>query len=464
VAINNKNNADVPEMDGTETPLTVETPSYTNIINPSYEGAQHGILKYAAGNGMQQITVTGLSPNTPYFVYFVLKGTTSSYTKVMVCKFSTTNVEVPTIKLENVSPNVKITSTNTDAHLYYILVNRGSLPSYFNEPFENYVTEDYTKNKATISKTITDMISGGSNQTKITVIEAMIRENDKNQSYFDLYANDAIRKDVQGYISGTLNNDQNSWKKEFASVSANSTQTEALASHMTSGPQYYLLACAQHISMETSEISSYGFKAVSNVQILDDTPPTYDGENPIKPSGLTAKLNGATVTQDQWTSSTVTSYSYSGKFTIYFDKELYYISDGDGSCKAVVMQAPSTTTDELKKIGEAAGVDVINAMSIIGGDAAVVSSGTTSSTGPTISVSTGDTTTAPSKSFTFTFTNFTEGTTISLFKSGKIGNYSGAYTSKTLYLTFNTSLKLEDYANGLKGATTPWPGFTVSWK
>jgi hypothetical protein len=460
-AIDETNSDKVSEMITKGTALAVSLPNYTNIIKPTYDKTiiQSGSDKYS-GMGMQSIDVTGLTPNTDYYVYFVLKGSTNIYSDVLMYKFTTTRVEIPALDLDNVSPNVKITSTNTDAHLYYILVNQSSLNSVFTQKFSKYVNSDYktARDNGALSEDITDAIEGTNGQTAITVIEAMIRENDENQSWFDLYANDSIRKTAQAYISGSNNTDLDVYRKEIGSIKMNVTSEEKLTSQMTTGPQYYLLACAQHVSMGTSEIASYGFKAVSNVHIPDAVPPTLvSGTSPIQAASLVASDG---TTRAVWCQNP-DGYSYNGTVTVNFDKEVYYIDDLTSQRKAVVLQKKGT---DLTALQSAVGLPLINAMDVIGTNATILESGSTSSSSGKPTLTIGNSTNSPGKSFTFEFTNFTDGCQIVFFNSGKIGNYNGAHTDKTLVLTFSTALKQNSYSTSAsKELTTAMPGFTVSW-
>jgi hypothetical protein len=292
----------------------------------------------------------------------------------------------------------------------------------------------------------------------MTVIQAMIQgPKAGDQSYFDMYANDELRRRVQGYITGEYGEVKQPFRSDFE-IQSDTLRTEDFSSHMTTGPQFYLLVTAQHVSVSGGDISTYGFKAVSNVYLPDYDPPSFDGNGPIvaaiegnlayKPS--IANDNSITyvpVIYDTWSSSPA-SYSYSGTVTLVFNKDLYYMDDA-GNRYAVVMTRKDCS--ECKTALANSTDSLISAEDIIDGASFSVPKEHKYHT------------TQAGKSFTFNFDRISSGYTLVLFQSGQIGNSTDGYTAKKLRLTFNPTLQYKDYSNEDPTNTQARPGFTYSW-
>lgn len=122
----------VPEQGGTSSPdfnqESITWPIQSDIMNPVGNNLVTDTSRAAYGRvpgvtGMvQDIPVTGLKPNTLYYAYFVIEGTSSStISHVEVYSFLTTDIVRPEITLTRSGSTVQVSSTHAGLVEYIVL-------------------------------------------------------------------------------------------------------------------------------------------------------------------------------------------------------------------------------------------------------------------------------------------------------------------------------------------------------
>lgn len=141
----------------------------------------------------------GLDKTTDYTVYFVLQGTSQTYSSVMAYRFSTRDVEKPKITLNNFSPSVNF-QTDSTANLDYVLIASNEIPSALKASFDPDTYVDANKLEAW------NNYIGSSGKT-FTVLTALCTTYSNGYSVFDEFAKSEeqsnIRSTVADLISGT---------------------------------------------------------------------------------------------------------------------------------------------------------------------------------------------------------------------------------------------------------------------
>ncbi|MBS5151415.1 MAG: S-layer homology domain-containing protein [Butyricicoccus pullicaecorum] len=130
-----------PESGADPQPAEITNPTPQDIMRPGYaqsvKGAVQGSFAGQDGSGIEPYTlssfeITGLQPKTEYDVFFVLKGTPQTPSKVHWYRLSTVDVATPDITLNNdiaSSGTNKITVTvNKNANVWWKLYPANKLP------------------------------------------------------------------------------------------------------------------------------------------------------------------------------------------------------------------------------------------------------------------------------------------------------------------------------------------------
>lgn len=321
-------------------PPDVATPDYLNIVNAStvYRNEKIKYGSAVCGASVEPVLVEGLDKLTQYTVYFVLQGTSQTYSRVLVYRFTTTDVSKPAITLTQNSPSVNF-ETDSSAELNYALIANDQVPESLRvaNGFDTLVDQS----KQEIWKELTDSTDGEYKDAERSVIWALYTPyGEDGYSVFDEFANTSIRKTVSELVDGTNRMgatiaDQGKMTLEQAN---DYFQSKDFTDKMTGDTLYYCLATA--VSPLGSEMS---FAGVPGVYIPDRTPPKL------------MQVNNA-VTMDS------TTKLCSGKVTFVFDEPVYQLVTEDGVDQAPkeVWQATSTDNDPdaallLEIIGVSAG-------------------------------------------------------------------------------------------------------------
>lgn len=285
-----------PEPD----PPELGAPDYLNIVNASSnyrnERIKYGVV--TCGSSVEVKLVDGLDKQTPYTVYFVLQGTSQTYSRVLAYRFTTTGVNKPKITLTNNSPSVAF-KTDTTANLNYVLIADDQIPQALKASFklENYVDAS----KADLWKKFTN-----NGAKTFTVLTALCATYSNGYSVFDEFAKSTEESDIRTLVEELVNGTDTLNATIAAQGSKSLTQgnsyrdSENFTNSMTGGTIYYCLASA--VSPLGSETS---FAGVSGIYIPDRTPPQLEQVN----TSATLKSDG----------------TYSGTVIFVFDEPVYLL-------------------------------------------------------------------------------------------------------------------------------------------
>lgn len=387
-------------------------PDAQNIFKPPYrnELVKTGHITYQGGDTDQEEVVKDLQPQTKYYAYFVLKGSTSQkLSRVYIYKFETNEVSRPRIDLERQTGVVRV-KTDTNAMLEYIIFTNNDLKgigemgqflsanSEYTLPtaYEKYTVAQAMMETYYQSSAVDGNLKTGENGTdKADFIDSEASVYN-GYSVFDVYAKPSLKSAVATIIrsgaSGvpsTASGDLKTQANEFYLVDETKWMTE-LTPH-------YFLAVAYHESSQ--EMIGDTFKLVNNVMIPDKKPPT--------PEQISTEVDPST--------SNLQNGTYSGVVSIQFDKTLYRSEAvADGDAKKVLAKKDSAPEDK----------DWVAIMDYLGGTAV--------DTGK-VEISREDG--KASSSFTLKFSNLSVGSSITFFRSGYISNSSGYTAQDKLILT-----------------------------
>lgn len=307
------------------------SPDYLNIVNAS-SNYRNDRIKYGVvecGSSVEVELVDGLDKTTPYTVYFVLQGTSQTYSGVLAYRFDTQDVGKPKITLNNYSPSVNF-QTDSTANLNYTLIASNEIPSALKASFDTYVDES--------KKTVWDQFVNSSGKS-YTVLTALCTTYSNGYSVFDEFAKgeDAsnIRSTVANLISGTATMGVTIAAQGSKSLTQGNSyrQEQNFTSNMTGGTLYYCLASA--VSPLGSEMS---FAGISGVYIPDKTPPELQSVN------TAASPDGANL--------------YSGTVTFVFNEPVYQLvtQNGVDQLPKEVWQTQYTASDSAVRLKDIMGV------------------------------------------------------------------------------------------------------------
>jgi hypothetical protein len=345
-------------------PIPVLTrPTTYDIKHARNDGTNvSGSVSYTDSSSVLSFDITGLTPETDYYVFFVLQGESAESSYPEVYKFTTTSIKTPAITLTNLSPKAQI-DTDTDASVTYALIATTKLPTVLTQRFwPNSTLADEYKTLTDTNATVVPSTSASViTDTGMTVIQAIEQEKDhtKHLSYFDLYATPALKEKVLEYITATVVNGDARTTQATTTVSPSNSATVDLTKNMSYDTDYYLVAVGKHPELKADAIhdgdtmaNHYGYKAVA-IKWIDTTAPQMTNTSPVALSSFTNPMPklipGATEPTGGYQSEP-TLYLYSGTITLTFDKALWY--NDNGTLKKVVMKVtdPSTQISALELV------------------------------------------------------------------------------------------------------------------
>jgi hypothetical protein len=215
-----------------------------------------------------------------------------------------------------------------------------------------------------------------------------------------------------------------------------------------------VLATARHVS--DNEYTTSAFKAVLPLTIVDTEPPTYKGEN-----GAIIGYAKANLKDDGTPDGT-----YSGTFTIEFDKNIYRTETINGAKVRHEVWPVSTKTLESiiegKNDDEKANIEARNVESImnaIGGDMAV------SAKLDIVEPKPDSMKESPAQNFTFQASELHGNEKVIFFSSGPVSNASGYEAgSKTLIITFYPHYDPVNSANVYISTDNDQAVFIAEWR
>ena len=471
------------------------SPAFGSIFSGDYNDPE-GIIKkgsvtYTTSARIERIT--GLQPETWYYVYMVLRSDSNKLDEVVqIYRVKTTEAQPPTFSISHNTTTASIEvwdpeATSSDDRLYdnpdlyYAIVRKNDLPEWFSWQYQwtdKPSDKDETEKGGGPYKTEAEVKALTGAVNVMTVLDAMIStvQTENGKTYFDLYAHqfdnpenasseNSLKYEVMSYITRANANDKYGGSMAPYELKSVNKHDYVYDKHedMKPGGEYVMLVCARHHDKPADELSAYGFGATQGLFLPDNVPPELISDQGIVEVRFTAIYAptdpGKKSNMVNWTSSNWRQYSrvdeciFSGTITIEFDKEIY-ISQG-GALKQVV----GTVTKQNEQV---------SLLSLING--ASSGSSTTPSEGSSTTTSSGFTAVSASannRRFTLTFTDLTHGEGFTL---AGLSNASGTSNGKTLSVRFDAMITQADVnaAEGDDSSTSAAnllhrPAFRVAW-
>lgn len=371
-------------------PPILVSPDYLNIVNAS-TNYRNDKIKYGSvtcSSSVEVELVEGLDKQTQYIAYFVLQGTSQTYSRVLAYRFETTDVAKPQLTLTDFSPAVKF-ETDSTADVNYALVASNEIPSQLMADFDTVVDQAdkpaWTAYKDSLKSTT----------TKTTVLWALQTLYSNGYTVFDEFAGEAIRGTVDEFVRGvsSMGVDVAARGSTALTQSNSYSKEQNFTANMRGATYYYCLATA--VSPLGSEMS---FAAVAGIHIRDSEPPKLVQVN----TAATPDTGGKT---------------YSGTVTFVFDEPVYQLVTKNG-----VDQEPK----EVWQFTGTADPDAVLLLDIIG-----TSAGKGSFYYPNYNKN-------PASTLTLGFNGIPLGTTIVLFDSSFICDANSNSTRERLSFTLQT--------------------------
>ena len=337
------------------------SPAFGPVFAGSYSDPEgiikKGSVEYTTNTRYPQIT--GLKQDTWYYVYMVLQSDSNKLDEVVqIYRVKTLEAQPPSITANRSGTSVDMKvydaeSGNTmlydNPELYYALVRKDDLKPWIR-------VEKYVWNAAL--KADTQNANGpDTNNTSgaMTILEAMIRQVDSTgKSYFDTYANEALRNKVLALITRATEEDtKNDSIKLFGPQNINVWEHDC-KSDMSMDGEYVMLICARHADKGVSDALAYGFAAAQGLYRPDDVPPEFlDPLGELDVSSMITLVydqNGNSLGSADWGFGTkARNYGYNVKITITFSKPIY-VYDAydlkDNKLKQVVAKETGIDTDK----------------------------------------------------------------------------------------------------------------------
>ncbi len=356
-----------------------------------------------------------LTPNTDYYLYFVLRGASSSLSQVYLYKFTTTDNEKPkftTLQRQNGVVNL---ATHVNSNVEYLLLSTTLLRSsilYTQTLSGTNITSDASGKSIPPAYANMRVIDALQSFYRYTTAVADVNNNGTGgldnyylpgssfdgYTVFDLYASDTLKNQVllliqQGLASDSSQNSLVGGPLPFSPTVDSIDRTNDMSSN-----SYYFVAAARHV-MSTSQYG-YSFAALSNVTKPDPDPPVPE----FIQTQLTSRNSDGT---------------YKGTVTIQFDKDVFYLpSDNTAEGRQEVRVTLSTP---------GSGDNWLSIFPLLGGNI------------PASDLTPGRTTSSPTNIFTLAFDHVSANSTITMFQSGWIANTTGsAEANARLTLTFGS--------------------------
>lgn len=281
-------------------PPSLALPLYTNIVKPNFATSliKSGNKNYGGSGSLLDITVSGLEPETLYYVYFVLKGssTSSPFSSVLCYQFTTEAVTRPVITLDINNPLVNVT-VDSDATVDYLLALNDKEGAAFQETMLNSaaVPEEF--------KT-TSYYLASPNMTVLDAMSTDIRDDATGKSagsLFDIYASmDAKNRFANLIRNQSVNSSNIVMKGQQTFLASNPMTSVDCKNYMGAGSWYTFLAVGKSI-LDSGD----AFRAIRPVFLQDSTPPLV----------TTCSLSP---------SYAASAISYSGTLTLVFNESLYF--------------------------------------------------------------------------------------------------------------------------------------------
>ncbi len=420
-------------------PAEYYAPFYRDIINgkETYgknQNVKSGVVEFSGS--IEPETITGLIPDTYYYIYIVRQGGGDPNHIVEIYRVKTEKVKAPTVDMRpSGTTGETMTPSDPSSILYYALVEWNSLPTMFLKEYEwKEGGGEYTPGAGTKPK------------EAMTVLEAMITRtpDGSRKTYFDVYGaepNINLKDRVMDYITSPTN-DQVGYIPIKRYSTEDDTKTEDFAELMTSQTsEYVVLACARNL-YGADVGDSYGFAAARGLYRPDPEPPEFNGSMPLTECSISVVKDSAGTVKPDWRyDKAAPGYKFTGKVTISFNKLVYYATTVNGNRVRLQVVNKTDVDDDTTQISI---LDVIT--------------GTGKSK---FSIAAGDEKDGPTDSFTLTFTGLEYGEAIQMQSIGNSNNQSET-SKKTLKMSFDSTLTNKDWGGMLDNMLVP--GFRTTWE
>lgn len=241
----------------------IDKPSRLDIINPSFRNNEIKTGSFEGEAGQNIDRVTGLTKETDYICYFVLKGAGQVFSVPQAFRFKTTETQRPAVTLQlNGTTAVNIQTTSLDDGTYvpstiaYALVRDDEgKPDLLNKPLTNSEASDATYLDAML-RARTERLDGGEYIPK--------------GSYFDIWASEGgggEKEEMQLYITGSTQGEQGSsgtvaYSENNISLANGKLDLNLLNKNMREGFNYILLVVASN-----DEGSGFAFAAIRGLHL-----------------------------------------------------------------------------------------------------------------------------------------------------------------------------------------------------
>lgn len=421
---------------------SLTSPTYQEIFNQQIEGddiiwgPKAGVK---AGGAVKRVELTGLSADTTYFVYIVVKGASDARSPVYVYQFTTPKAQKPVISLRGDRPTTGtnrnsqgvIMSTAASAKpLYWLLLTqRAALPACLTAAFTpdtavtlpSYKASDYSGNS-----------SADGDSTSFSVLDAILTEakGGNGQTVFDVWGSEEQRTKVnEMFLTGAAGEDSKWAEGRFASVAVGREVSYYFPYDSLPMQSSFFLAAAYN-----EEGGGWAYRGLGGIQAPNQTKPDI--------STISAPLSQNVGVTDK--------PRYSGTVTIAFDTgagqdPIWYLQSGSRPQLLYAGNAlPGNTTGKLIK-------DAIS-------DQSQNQNAATNKSSITIASSMSG---QIRQMIALSFNNVAHGDAVWLFGDGRITNPDGYGFSGMLILTFK-----DDARDDITGAVVHGEEFArieVTW-
>lgn len=254
----------VPKYGGAGDPPPLSRPTYRQIIDPHNNGIHDSDnIQFGTTNGgTSEVswTVNNLKTDTEYFVYFVVQGNGQIYSDVLVYGFKTEPTIVPHYTLSLSTPT-NVTITEQDARRNQV----------------DYKLISSTAQRQFGGGILQRTINAGGNT--MTVLDALSGDDPSGLSYFDVYADDKLKRDLAVSIRSRDSDGTSIIGNGTSTLPGNGSETVNCSErwNLSEGVQYIFLSVGQTVTSVTSNDpntpDAMAFRAIAPVQLDDIEPP-----------------------------------------------------------------------------------------------------------------------------------------------------------------------------------------------
>ncbi|MCI9505436.1 MAG: hypothetical protein HFF62_02450 [Oscillospiraceae bacterium] len=407
-------------------PYDITNPLNQYIFNP--QGWSDAMVAVATdhienpGGALSTPVVKDLEPNTTYYVYFVLKGTAQEISRVYVYQFTTEPIRPPKITdLSPISGGDARTETDVNSLMDYRVFNAVEAGIPGNVPILQAKLNDAgNHNELNIPAPYTDYTILQALTTPFDIAQVSNPGVDnvptkdgvpdvrmKDYTVFDIYASADAKRHVynmilNGSTSGEYAPDMEPIDEGHNLKIKGTTPTTLELKDIKPGGTYLIVTMARNeLSDENASVQdNFSFRAAERIGIVDQEAPKID------------RFAGGSANPDR-PSTSPTSQTYSGSFSIIFNTDIYWRQDANHR------HYPAGGEDKFDADGNPTEKNIL----------------TNATINPKSSTVTASTTSVPTKIFTFNFEHMENNGSI-IIEGGNLCNSSGQLANDNLVITF----------------------------